>query len=43
VWVWSAVFHTRDLPVTEKLDYFSAAGFIVSGLMIQFIRSGGRG
>ncbi|KAJ3362482.1 Post-GPI attachment to proteins factor 3 [Kappamyces sp. JEL0680] len=23
-WVWSAVFHTRDFPITEKLDYFSA-------------------
>jgi len=23
-WLWSAVYHTRDFPVTEKLDYFSA-------------------
>lgn len=23
-WVWSSVFHTRDLPWTEKMDYFSA-------------------
>ncbi|KAJ2358276.1 hypothetical protein IWW50_001990 [Coemansia erecta] len=23
-WLWSAVFHTRDFPLTEKLDYFSA-------------------
>jgi hypothetical protein len=23
-WIWSSVFHTRDLWMTEKLDYFSA-------------------
>ncbi|KAI8897187.1 Per1-like protein [Globomyces pollinis-pini] len=23
-WLWSAVFHSRDLPLTEKMDYFSA-------------------
>jgi post-GPI attachment to proteins factor 3 len=23
-WIWSIVFHTRDLPWTEKLDYYSA-------------------
>jgi post-GPI attachment to proteins factor 3 len=28
-WVWSSVFHSRDLPITEKLDYFSAAAVIV--------------
>ncbi|KAJ2908753.1 hypothetical protein GGI21_002569, partial [Coemansia aciculifera] len=27
-WLCSAVFHTRDFPITEKLDYFSA-GFNV--------------
>ncbi|KZT53900.1 Per1-like protein [Calocera cornea HHB12733] len=24
-WLWSSVFHTRDTPWTERLDYFSAA------------------
>ena len=30
-WIWSSVFHTRDLPWTEKADYFSAMLNIVSG------------
>ncbi|KAI8063576.1 post-GPI attachment to proteins factor 3 precursor [Gongronella butleri] len=29
-WVWSTVFHARDMPWTEKMDYFSA------GLLILF-------
>lgn len=30
-WSWSAIFHTRDFPFTEKMDYFSAtAGVIYS-------------
>ncbi|KAJ2915990.1 hypothetical protein MD484_g4456, partial [Candolleomyces efflorescens] len=37
-WIWSAVFHTRDLPITEKLDYFSAALAILSALYYTFIR-----
>ncbi|KAI8806248.1 Per1-like-domain-containing protein [Cladochytrium replicatum] len=28
-WVWSAVFHTRDKPWTEKADYFSAILYIL--------------
>ncbi|KAJ2838601.1 hypothetical protein FBU31_000888 [Coemansia sp. 'formosensis'] len=35
-WLCSAVFHTRDFPLTEKLDYFSA-GFNV--LYIFFLGS----
>ncbi|PAV23399.1 Per1 [Pyrrhoderma noxium] len=31
-WVWSAVFHTRDMPTTEKLDYFSAALVFITAL-----------
>lgn len=27
-WTWSSIFHMRDTPLTEKLDYFSA-GFAV--------------
>ncbi|KAI0781491.1 Per1-like protein [Trametes elegans] len=37
-WVWSSVFHTRDLPTTEKLDYFSAALAILYGLYYTVIR-----
>jgi len=37
-WVWSSVFHLRDLPVTEKLDYFSAIGSILGGLFLAIVR-----
>ncbi|KAF8653417.1 hypothetical protein AX16_003960 [Volvariella volvacea WC 439] len=37
-WIWSSVFHTRDLPTTEKLDYFSAALAIMYALYYTVIR-----
>ncbi|KAF8319433.1 Per1-like protein [Clavulina sp. PMI_390] len=37
-WIWSAVFHTRDKPFTEKLDYFSAGLSILFGLYLAVIR-----
>ena len=37
-WFWSAVFHSRDLYWTERLDYFSAASMIISALLFQFVR-----
>ncbi|THV06924.1 Per1-like protein [Dendrothele bispora CBS 962.96] len=37
-WVWSAIFHTRDTPTTEKLDYFSAALTILLALYFTVIR-----
>lgn len=37
-WIWSSVFHTRDLPFTEKLDYFSAALAILYALYYTVIR-----
>ncbi|KLO14887.1 Per1-like protein [Schizopora paradoxa] len=37
-WVWSSVFHTRDTPTTEKLDYFSAALAIMSALHFTVAR-----
>lgn len=40
-WVWSAVFHTRDTPWTEKADYFSAAASTLYGLWLAVARSGG--
>ncbi|KAF8909843.1 Per1-like protein [Mucidula mucida] len=37
-WVWSSVFHCRDTPLTEKMDYFSAAATILYGLYFSVIR-----
>jgi len=37
-WAWSSVFHTRDLPFTEKMDYFSAALAIMYALYYTTIR-----
>ncbi|ORX89107.1 Per1-like protein [Basidiobolus meristosporus CBS 931.73] len=37
-WLWSAVFHTRDTPVTEKFDYFSAALTVMYGLYVALLR-----
>ncbi|KAI0345001.1 Per1-like protein [Trametopsis cervina] len=37
-WIWSSVFHTRDLPATEKMDYFSAAMAILFALFYTVVR-----
>lgn len=37
-WVWSGIFHTRDKPWTEKMDYFSASAAILSGLFLAVTR-----
>ena len=37
-WVWSAVFHARDIYLTEKLDYFSAFFTILTSWFISFVR-----
>ncbi|KAJ3566103.1 hypothetical protein NP233_g7214 [Leucocoprinus birnbaumii] len=37
-WIWSSVFHTRDLPITEKMDYFSAALAILYAFYYTTIR-----
>ncbi|WVF71027.1 hypothetical protein IAT40_005824 [Kwoniella sp. CBS 6097] len=37
-WIWSAVFHARDKPWTERLDYFSATITIAYTLLYTFIR-----
>ncbi|PPQ82382.1 hypothetical protein CVT25_008343 [Psilocybe cyanescens] len=37
-WIWSSVFHTRDLPLTEQLDYFAAALSILYALYGAIIR-----
>ena len=37
-WTFSAVFHTRDFPLTEKLDYFGAGGSVLYGLYYTVVR-----
>ncbi|KAG9293533.1 hypothetical protein G9A89_005536 [Geosiphon pyriformis] len=37
-WFWSSVYHTRDFPETEKLDYFSAAFSILFSVFFTTIR-----
>lgn len=37
-WIWSTVFHSRDTPWTEKLDYFSAGLYILYGLFVAVLR-----
>ncbi|MBW0525452.1 hypothetical protein O181_065167 [Austropuccinia psidii MF-1] len=37
-WIWSFIFHCRDKPWTERLDYFSAAAYALYGLYVSSIR-----
>lgn len=39
-WLWSAVFHSRDTRLTERLDYFSAATLIFFNLFLSVVRVG---
>lgn len=41
-WLWSAVFHTRDTRLTERLDYFSAGALVAAGLATALARAAGR-
>nr|GEV42326.1 post-GPI attachment to proteins factor 3 [Tanacetum cinerariifolium] len=38
-WFWSAVFHSRDVELTEKLDYFSAIALLGYSLIVAILRS----
>ncbi|KAI8816444.1 Per1-like-domain-containing protein [Fimicolochytrium jonesii] len=38
-WIWSTVFHARDFPITEKLDYFSAIGSLLMGSYLALTRA----
>ncbi|KAI5582104.1 hypothetical protein POPTR_007G065800v4 [Populus trichocarpa] len=38
-WFWSAVFHSRDVDLTEKLDYSSAVAFLGYSLIMSILRS----
>lgn len=37
-WVFSAIFHTRDFPLTEQLDYFAAGASVLYGMYYSPIR-----
>ena len=37
-WLWSSVFHTRDTPTTELLDYFSAFSTVLASLIVCAVR-----
>ncbi|KAM4059583.1 per1-like family protein [Hirsutella rhossiliensis] len=37
-WVFSALFHTRDFPLTEQLDYFAAGASVLYGMYYSPIR-----
>ncbi|CAN4097556.1 unnamed protein product [Withania somnifera] len=38
-WIWSAVSHSRDVELTEKLDYSSAVAFIGYSLLVAILRA----
>lgn len=37
-WIWSSVFHSRDVLATERLDYFSAGGLMVFDMYLSCCR-----
>jgi hypothetical protein len=37
-WTFSMIFHTRDFPMTEQLDYFAAGANVLYGLYYAIIR-----
>ncbi|TDG50174.1 hypothetical protein AWZ03_003390 [Drosophila navojoa] len=37
-WIWSAIFHTRDFPVTELLDYAFAYSIVVCSFYCMLMR-----
>ncbi|KAJ3694568.1 hypothetical protein LUZ60_010048 [Juncus effusus] len=38
-WLWSTVFHTRDIELTEKLDYSSAVALLGYSLILSLLRA----
>ncbi|KAM5586709.1 post-GPI attachment to proteins factor 3 [Rosa sericea] len=38
-WFWSAVFHSRDVDLTEKLDYSAAVALLGYSLILAILRS----
>ncbi|XP_066877303.1 post-GPI attachment to proteins factor 3 isoform X3 [Kogia breviceps] len=41
-WFWSAVFHTRDTDLTEKMDYFCASTVVLHSVYLCCVRPGER-
>ncbi|KAI5292192.1 hypothetical protein KEM52_006548, partial [Ascosphaera acerosa] len=37
-WTFSTIFHTRDFPLTEKLDYFGAGASVMYGMFLAVVR-----
>lgn len=37
-WGWSAIFHTRDFPFTEKMDYFAATAGVLYSIYYSIFR-----
>lgn len=37
-WFWSSVFHTRDTPFTEKMDYFCAFSAVLFSFYAMIVR-----
>jgi len=37
-WVFSSIFHTRDFPFTEELDYFAAGASVLYSLYYALVR-----
>ncbi|KAH1075481.1 hypothetical protein J1N35_027809 [Gossypium stocksii] len=37
-WFWSAIFHSRDVELTEKLDYSSAVALVGYSLILAILR-----
>ena len=37
-WIWSSVFHSRDVLATERLDYFSAGALMVFDMYLSCCR-----
>jgi hypothetical protein len=37
-WTFSAIFHSRDFPLTEKLDYFGAGANVMYGMYLAVVR-----
>ncbi|XP_047478813.1 post-GPI attachment to proteins factor 3-like [Penaeus chinensis] len=40
-WLWSVVFHARDTPWTERMDYFSAFSMVLFSLFGLLVRLSG--
>jgi len=39
-WIWSTVFHSRDMAFTERLDFSSAVALLGYSLILAIIRAG---